>query len=80
MAKFNSIKVNFLPDWISTPNSLTLSTFMVLFVTFVVTAWVKRRRYVERVNKIPGPGKGGLTILGNAIEASISFIQLCCIL
>ena len=62
------------PQWVSTPNTLTLTTILLLFVTLIVVAWTKRRKYIERVNNVPGPGNGGYTVLGDAIEVFFCFV------
>ena len=55
------------PDWVSTPNTLTLSTVLILLVAWVATLWIKRRKFVIRVNKVPG-SYGGYTLLGDASD------------
>ena len=59
--------IQIVPSW-ATPNILTLSTIIVLLINLIVIAFVKRRNYVERVNKIPGTKNEGLTVLGDSIN------------
>jgi hypothetical protein len=71
------------PSWVSTPNSLTVTTILVLLFSLIVTAFVKRRNFVNRVNKVPGSKSGGLTVLGDSINVITKvyyFLRLeCCI-
>ena len=63
-----------LPEWVSAPNTLTLTTVIVLSLTFILKAWIKRRKFIERVNKVPGPGNGGYTLLGDAKDVGLTLI------
>ena len=65
-----------LPQWVSAPNTLTVTTVLVLCVTLIAIAWLKRRKFVERVNKVPGSGTGGYTILGDANDVTFIFKYL----
>ncbi len=48
------------------PNAMTLLALAVGLVGLVVTLVVKRRKYVKRIDLVPGM-PGGSTILGNAL-------------
>ena len=53
-----------IPEWIPVPSSLTVYAILTILFTFIVMAAIKRRRYLKRVDKVPGM-PGGLPLLGN---------------
>ena len=53
-------------EWMSTPNSVTLFTLVIVLISVVIALIVKRIRFIRKVDLIPGI-PGGLTILGNAL-------------
>ena len=64
------------PDWVSTPNTLTLTTVLVVLVAWVATFWIKRRKFVTRVNKVPGTYGGGYNLLGDASNVCVTLFSL----
>ena len=55
-----------LPEWMSTPNHITLFTVALVVTSVVIALIVKRIKFIRKVDLIPGI-PGGLTILGNAL-------------
>jgi hypothetical protein len=66
------MELQVVPSWVSTPNSLTVTTILVLLFSLIVTAFVKRRNFVNRVNKVPG-SFGGYTLLGDASDVKKTY-------
>ncbi|KAI9564177.1 hypothetical protein GHT06_007915 [Daphnia sinensis] len=52
------------PEWLIVPNSVIESTLVVVLLSIVVIALVRRIKFVVKVNKIPGM-PGGLSLIGN---------------
>lgn len=53
-----------LPEWIPVPSSLTIYSMIAILVTFIVIAGMKRRKFIQRIEKVPGM-PGALPLIGN---------------
>lgn len=66
----DTMKIQTVSSWIDAPGNWTISAFLVVSVITVVVAVLKRKDYIQRVNKVPGM-PGGFTILGNTTEVTL---------
>ena len=53
-----------LPEWIPVPSSLTVYSIITILVSLTVIAGMKRRKFIQRVEKVPGM-PGALPLIGN---------------